>query len=239
VSFRGWHCRATLFDFRLVTGIDSSATHNFAQIKEAATETGARLVLVNLAPEQRRVFHTNRLDTEDVILASDLDHALESCEEAIIKAHQPDDSEGRSLEGWLTNALGSADYAGPLSQRCTRREVKAGHDIARQGEPSDSMHFILQGRVGVFVGKDGDRIVRVRSLGRHTMIGEMGLITGRPRSATIRAEVDSVLYELPRSAYDDLVEQNPEVAQALLKFVIEVMSERLSFANRAMSALQR
>jgi hypothetical protein len=35
----------------------------------------------------------------------------------------------------------------------------------------------------------------------------------------------------------NLVEQNPEVAHAL--FVIEVMSERLSFANRAMSALQR
>ena len=101
------------------------------------------------------------------------------------------------------------------------------------------MHFILKGRVGVFVGMDGDRIVRVRSLGRHTMIGEMGLITGRPRSATIRAEVDSVLYELSRNAYHDLVQQNPQVPQALLKFVIEVMSERLSFANRAMSALQR
>jgi sulfate permease, SulP family len=232
-------CRFLLFDFRLVTGIDSSATHSFVQIKEAATETGARLVLVNLSPEHRRVFHTNRLDTEDVIVGSDLDHALESCEEAIIKAHQLDDSEGRSLEGWLTNAFGSAAYAGQLAQHCTRQEVKADLDIARQGEPSDSMHFILKGRVGVFVGMDRDRIVRVRSLGRHTMIGEMGLITGRPRSATIRAEVDSVLYELSRNAYHDLVQQNPQVAQALLKFVIEVMSERLSFANRAMSALQR
>jgi sulfate permease, SulP family len=232
-------CRFLLFDFRLVTGIDSSATHNFTQIKEAATDTGARLVLVNLGPEQRRVFHTNRLDTEDIIVAPDLDHALESCEEAIIKAHLPNDSESRSLEGWLTNALGSAEYASQLAQHCTRREVKADQDIARQGEPSDSMHFILQGRVGVFVGTQGDRIVRVRSLGRHTMIGEMGMISGRPRSATIRAEIDSVLYELPRNAYRDLVQQNPDVAQALLKFVIDVMSERLSFANRAISALQR
>jgi sulfate permease, SulP family len=149
-------CRFLLFDFRLVTGIDSSATHSFVQIKEAATETGARLVLVNLSPEHRRVFHTNRLDTEDVIVGSDLDHALESCEEAIIKAHQLDDSEGRSLEGWLTNAFGSAAYAGQLAQHCTRQEVKADHDIARQGEPSDSMHFILKGRVGVFVGMDRD-----------------------------------------------------------------------------------
>ena len=42
------------------------------------------------------------------------------------------------------------------------------------------------------------RTMRVRSLGRHTTIGEMGLITRRPRSATIQAETASVLYELER-----------------------------------------
>ena len=43
-------CRFLVFDFRLVTGIDSSATHSFSQIKQVAGEAGARLVLVNLAP---------------------------------------------------------------------------------------------------------------------------------------------------------------------------------------------
>ena len=232
-------CRFLLFDFRLVTGIDSSAMHSFAQIKEAAREHGTRLVLVNLTPEQRRIFHTNRVDTEDVIVESDLDHALESCEEAIIKAHQPDENEARSLEGWLGKTLGSAEYASRLAQHCTRREVQAGDDIALQGQPSDSMHFLLQGRVGIFVGTERAQNVRVRSLSHYTMIGEMGLITGQSRSATIRAEVDSVLYELSLSAYHDLLAQHPDVAQALLKLVIEVMSERLSFSNRAISALRR
>ena len=44
-------CRFLLFDFRLVNGIDSSASHSFGQIKDAADEKGARLVLVNLTPE--------------------------------------------------------------------------------------------------------------------------------------------------------------------------------------------
>ena len=43
--------RFLLFDFRLVTGINSSAIHSFTQIKRAAEELGARLVLVNLSPE--------------------------------------------------------------------------------------------------------------------------------------------------------------------------------------------
>ena len=71
------------------------------------------------------------------------------------------------------------------------------------------------------------------------MIGEMGLITGRPRSATIRAELASVLYQLPLDAYEHLMQQNPALGQALLKMVIETMSERLSFANRVIGALQR
>jgi len=81
-------CRFLVFDFRLVTGIDSSATHSFAQIKQVAATSGARLVLVNLTPELERSFHTARLIDDDVIIASDLDRALESCEQNVIEAHR-------------------------------------------------------------------------------------------------------------------------------------------------------
>ena len=59
------------------------------------------------------------------------------------------------------------------------------------------MHFILEGRIGIVVDIGEERTMRVRSLGRHTTIGEMGLITGRPRSATIVAEAESVLSSSP------------------------------------------
>jgi sulfate permease, SulP family len=101
------------------------------------------------------------------------------------------------------------------------------------------MHFILKGRVGIFVSTDDGREVRVRSLGRHTTTGEMGLVTGRPRSATIRAEVASTLYELPLDAYRQIILQEPMLGQALLRFAMEMVVERLSFANRAIGALQR
>jgi len=81
--------------------------------------------------------------------------------------------------------------------------------------------------------------MRVRSLGRHTTIGEMGLITGRPRSANIAAETRSVLYELSAEDYARLKHEEPALSQALLGYVIGVMSERLSFANRAIGVLQR
>jgi SulP family sulfate permease len=232
------HCRFLLFDFRLVIGIDSSATHSFTQIKDAVDEKGVRLVLVNLTPELRRAFQSILAHTDSVIVVSDLDHALESCENAIIEVHRPDEA-GFSLHSWLVDALGSTECADRLSKCCIRLEVQSGEDVARQGERSESMHFILKGRVGIFVSTDDGREVRVRSLGPHTTIGEMGLMTGRPRSATVRAEVASTLYVLPKDAFREITFQDPTLGQALLRFALETMVERLSVANRTIGALQR
>jgi sulfate permease, SulP family len=126
-----------------------------------------------------------------------------------------------------------------LVEYCRRLEVPAGQIIAREGDPAASMHFILEGRIGIVVDTGDGRTMRVRSLGAHTTIGEMGLITGRPRSATIAAETDSVLYELTVEAYERIKREEPALSQALLGYAVSVMSERLSFANRAVGVLQR
>jgi SulP family sulfate permease len=232
-------CRFLIFDFRHVTGIDSSATHSFAQMKQAAAESGARIVLVNLAPDLERAFRTARFIADDVVVASDLDRALEWCEHEIINAHQAKAGEARSLSAWLTEALDSSELADSLAGYCRRLEVQAGEVVARQGDAAASMHFILEGRLGIIVDLGDGRSVRVRSLGPHTTIGEMGLIARRPRSATIQAEVPSVLYELDANAYETIKRECPSLSQALLAYVIAVMTERLSFANRLIGVLQR
>jgi SulP family sulfate permease len=232
-------CRFLIFDFRLVTGIDSSATHSFAQIKQAAAASGAQIVLVNLTVELERAFRTARFISDDVIVTSDLDRALESCEQKIIEVYGAEGEETRTLRAWLADALGDAQLADQLTGFCRRLDVAAGDVIARQGDAAASMHFILEGRIGVAVDLGQGRMMRVRSLGRHTTIGEMGLITGQPRSATIQAEADSVLYELSAQAYERITREQPALSQALLGYVVAVMAERLSFANRAVGVLQR
>ena len=232
-------CRFLIFDFRRVTGIDSSATQSFAQIKQAATEAGARIVLVSLTPELERPFRSARLISDDITIASDLDRALETCEQAIIEVHRAEVTESRSLRAWMSEALGDTQLANCLAERCRRLEVQSGDVIARQGEPAASMHFILEGRVGIIVDLPDRRTMRVRSLGRHTTVGEMGLITHSPRSATIKAETTSVLYELDADAFDRIKREQPALSQALFAYVVRVMSERLGFANRLIGVLQR
>ncbi|MGE5260684.1 MAG: cyclic nucleotide-binding domain-containing protein, partial [Actinomycetota bacterium] len=195
-------CRFLVFDFRLVTGIDSSAMHSFTQIKRAADEAGARLVLVNLSGEIVQAFRARRFVTPDVIVADDLDRALESCENVVISAYRGEGNRGKTLGDWLSHALGSASLGAELASLCKRLEVERNEIIAEQGAEALSMHFILDGRMGILVKMDYGRLVRVRSLGPHTTIGEMGLITKQLRSATIQAEVPSVLYELSADSYE-------------------------------------
>ena len=101
------------------------------------------------------------------------------------------------------------------------------------------MHFILKGRVGIIIALEDQRSVRVRSLGPRTTIGEMGLLGRRTRSATVEAEVTTILYELRIDAYERIKSEHPAVSHALLNYVVAVMSERLSFANRVIGILQR
>jgi SulP family sulfate permease len=232
-------CRFLMFDFKLVTGIDSSATYSFAQIKRAADERGIKLIAVHLPPLVERALRASEFITPEVSIAPELDHALEWCENAIIARHQGHAQEEASLRDWFEQIFEDAEQATELMHRCDRLEVAAGTTIVRAGETADSMLFILDGRVGVMVPAEHGGTTRVRSLGRHTTIGEMGLVSRTPRSATIQAETDSVLYALSTPQFQAITREQPALAQKLLTYFVTVMAERLSFANRTIAVLRR
>ena len=118
-------CRFLLFDFRMVTGIDSSAIHSFGQIKQAADALGARLVLVNLSPALAKIFRDGNFLSSDIMVMPDLDRALEVCENAIIAAHSGASDEVRSLSEWLREALRDAESAEMLAAQCRRLRIPA------------------------------------------------------------------------------------------------------------------
>jgi len=232
-------CRYLLFDFKLVTGIDSSAAYSFAQIKRGAHDLGVHLVLVHLSAIAENVLRSSDFITDGVTVIGELDHALEWCENEIIGQHQGLTREEANLRNWFTKILDSEGDADELIRRCRRIEVDAGEVIVHAGTAADSMHFILDGRVGIVVPADQGRTTRVRSLGRYTTIGEMGLVAHTPRSATIQAEVASVLYVLNTHQFEAIKTEDPELSHKLLTYFVSVMAERLSFANRTIAVLRR
>ncbi len=232
-------CRFLVFDFKLVTGIDSSAAYSFAQIKRAAQDRGVKLVLVHLPPAEAKALRSSGFITDDVIIVPELDHALEGCENEIIAQHQGLEQEEASLRDWFTQILGSERDAAALMHRCERIEVDAGETIVSAGDAADSMHFILDGRVGIMIPTGEGRTTRVRSLGRYTTIGEMGLVSHAPRNATIQAEVASILYVLSAHQFEAIKSDNPALGQKLLTYFVTVIAERLTFANRMIAVLRR
>ena len=232
-------CRFLVFDFKLVTGIDSSAAYSFAQIKRTANDRGIRLVLVHLQAATEKALRSSDFITRDVSVMPELDHALEWCENDIIAQHEGHGDEEASLKDWFVRIFGTDKEAVELMQRCERLEVDAGEVIVRAGDAANSMHFILDGRVGVMIPTADGELTRVRSLGRYTTIGEMGLVTRAPRNATIQAEVASVLYVLSVHQFEAIKAENPELSQKLLTFFVLVMAERLTFANRLIGVLRR
>jgi SulP family sulfate permease len=232
-------CRFLVFDFKLVTGIDSSAAYSFAQIKRTAHDRGIRLVLVHLPAAAEKALRSSDFISNEVSIVAELDHALEWCENEVIAQHQGREQEEASLRDWFTQILGDEHDATALMHHCERIEVEAGDTIVRAGDSADSMHFILEGRVGIMIPAGEDRTTRVRSLGRYTTIGEMGLVSHAPRSATIQAEVASILYVLCAEQFEAIKTDDPALSQKLLTYFVTVMAERLSFANRTIAVLRR
>lgn len=194
---------------------------------------------MHLSAAAEKVLRSSDFVGEGVTIIPELDRALEWCENELISQHQELAQEEASLRDWFTRMLGSEDGADELIRRCQRIEVEAGEVIVQAGAPADSMHFILDGRVGIMIPADHDRTTRVRSLGRYTTIGEMGLVSQTPRSATIQAEVDSVLYVLNTHQFDAIKTEDPALSHKLLTYFVSVMAERLTFANRTIAVLRR
>jgi chaperonin GroEL len=144
-------CRHLVLDFKLVTGLDSSAAYSFAQIKQVVLERQIKITLVNLRPEAEKILRVSKFIPDGVSIIGELDHALERCENEVIAEHRDLSQERGNLHDWFTQMLGSEMDADELIRHCRRIDVEPGDIIVRAGDNADSMHFLLEGRVGVMV----------------------------------------------------------------------------------------
>jgi CRP-like cAMP-binding protein len=101
-----------------------------------------------------------------------------------------------------------------LFARMTPRVVKAGAEICRQGEPGDTFYVIQSGRVEVWALELEETPTLKAVLGPGTAFGEEALLTGKPRSATVKAVEESLLLCLRQEDFKELLEADlaPEVS---------------------------
>lgn len=113
-----------------------------------------------------------------------------------------------------------------VSARLRPVKYRSGEVILTEGTPGDIMYLIEWGRVEVLSRTNGySRILAV--LGEGDFFGEMALLTGNLRSATVRAVTDVDLLALHQSDFDELVLKYPTLAITLGR----VLSQRLRQAS--------
>jgi len=94
--------------------------------------------------------------------------------------------------------------------------VLAGEWLIREGDDADDLFVVLRGRLRAVADADGDaRTLRV--LGPGAAIGELGLLTGAPRSASVQAVRDSTLLQLGRDRFIELMELDGRFAAAVAR----------------------
>jgi predicted acylesterase/phospholipase RssA len=89
--------------------------------------------------------------------------------------------------------------------------VHGGERLFAQGDAGDAAYLVLSGRLRV-ERADGDRTTVIREVGRGELVGELSLLTGAPRSATVRAVRDTELGRLPRERFDPLLQAHAPLA---------------------------
>jgi CRP-like cAMP-binding protein len=89
-----------------------------------------------------------------------------------------------------------------------------GERLIQEGEEGDSMFVMLRGTAAVSIARNGAS-VRVGAMRQGDCFGEFSLLTGDPRSATIRAENDCEVLEISKPVMADVLRQSPECLKAL------------------------
>jgi CRP-like cAMP-binding protein len=103
----------------------------------------------------------------------------------------------------------------PLINRVRSRTVKSGEIIFREGDPGDALYVVAEGSVQVIAS--GDKPIVLAELGSGAAFGEMALLSGGSRTATVRATKDSELLAIDKADFDRLIADDPLLAEQARK----------------------
>ena len=110
----------------------------------------------------------------------------------------------------------------------TRHTLREGQILFKEGSFSDCAYIIESGALEVLKKDDQDREFPVALLKRNDIVGEMGLIDGMPRSATVRAKRETCVTVITREQFDTLSKKNPNALMPIMKVLAKRLRDSLT-----------
>jgi hypothetical protein len=121
------------------------------------------------------------------------------------------------------------DAVGYLLGRADAVQLGAGELLFRQGDPGEAMYFVLMGELAVAI--DGRQVAQVEQGG---LFGEMSMLQGNKRSATLTAEADSVLLKVGAA---QLQNADADFRAVFFELLTRTLIARLKTANQRITNL--
>ena len=112
-----------------------------------------------------------------------------------------------------------------------RVQFAAGQRFFQQGDAADAAYVILDGRANVLLNTPGGDI-QVAELGSNALVGEMGILSDTPRSATIMAAEPTTALRIDKRVFLELLAQFPQMSLAIMR----ELAKRLERTNAQLVA---
>jgi SulP family sulfate permease len=228
--------RYLILDFGHVLGMDSSAIDVFGRLEREATRRNVRITLTGVLPALN-----DRFAARDVFRAPSCDRfpsadqGLEQAEERILAEHgQSVPDERASLAAHLVGAGDATAVERRLAPFVSHVTFAAGATLMRQGQPADDMIFLESGRVSIVLLAKDAAPVHLRTLTPGTLVGEVALVRGGNRTASVIAVTPCEAVRIDRAGLARLEADDPPLAYAVHRLIMLQVSEKLVDNTRAM-----
>ena len=118
-----------------------------------------------------------------------------------------------------------------------RQEVEVDQYLIHQDDPPDALYFIELAVVTVQLESEDGKIVRLRTMGPGTVVGELGFYLAQPASASVVVQEPGTVYRFSVDALHRMQENDPKLAALFHEFMARLLGKRLASTTNTLRAL--
>jgi small-conductance mechanosensitive channel/CRP-like cAMP-binding protein len=107
-----------------------------------------------------------------------------------------------------------------LAERLKYSPFAKGNIIAKQGSVSHWLYIIINGDAEVYLELPNGNRRSVSALGKGSFFGEMGMMTGAPRAASVVAKTDVECYRLDKDVFEEILRERPAIADEMSNILV-------------------
>lgn len=216
-----------VLDFRLVTGLDSSAVLSFVKLKQMAQQRQLVLAFTHMPPMIQQQLRQGGVLQEPCQSFADLDRGIEWCENQILNAIPQRRCRTLPLALQLADLFANPEHVSNFICYLQKMQVPANQLLFCQGDLSGTLYFIELGQVSVILQLRNGQTRRLQTLGAGMILGENSFYLGIPRKTSAIADQPSTLYSLSKASLQKLHQESPEAAAAFQDAIIRLLADRL------------